>query len=101
MRPPVKRALQISILLILLLMASCLIWGFFIEPNHLVVNQQTIQIENWPAELSGLRIAVIGDIHTDDRFINEDKLRQLVDLTNAQKPDLVVLLGDYIQGGRR
>jgi len=101
MSPSVRRTLRISILLILLLIAFCLIWGFFIEPNRLVVNPQTIQIGSWPTELSGLRIAVIGDIHTDNRFINEAKLRKLVELTNAQKPDLIVLLGDYIQGGRR
>lgn len=75
--------------------------GFFIEPNRLVVHQDTIQIDNWPAELSGLRIALIGDIHTDNRFIDAKKLQKIVELTNGQNPDLVVLLGDYIQGGRK
>jgi len=101
MRPAVRRTLRISILAILLLIAFCLVWGFFIEPNRLVVHAETIQVATWPQELSGIRIAVIGDIHTDNRFIDAAKLQQLVQLTNAQKPDLIVLLGDYIQGGRR
>jgi predicted MPP superfamily phosphohydrolase len=101
MRPPVKRILRISIILILLFGAFCLIWGFFVEPNRLVLNPQTIQIGNWPPEFNGLRIAVIGDIHTDNRFIDESKLRQVVQLTNSQNPDLVVLLGDFIQGTRK
>jgi len=100
LRPRIRKTIRAVLLLTLLTILSCLVWGFFIEPNRLVVHQDTIQIDNWPAELSGLRIALIGDIHTDNRFIDEKKLKKIVELTNAQNPDLVVLLGDYIQGGR-
>lgn len=88
-----------AILLILLSAAASALWAFFIEPNRLVLHTETIQIENWPAELSGLRIALIGDVHTDKHFINEKKLQRIVELTNAQNPDLIVLLGDYNTGG--
>src|SRR5260370_3849665 len=91
-----KRIIRALILLTLLLVASCLIWGFFIEPNRLVVHQATIQIENWPSELSGLRSALIGDIHTGEPVINDEKLRRIVELTNQENPDLIVLLGDYM-----
>jgi len=50
----------------------------------------------WPKELSGLRIAVIGDLHTGGPFITDQKLRRIVELTNQQHPDLIVLLGDYM-----
>ncbi len=96
-----RRIIQISLLLILLICAGCLVWGFFIEPNRLVVNHSTMQIDSWPRQLSGLRIALIGDVHTDNRFIDEAKLRRIVARTNAEQPDLIVLLGDYIQGGLR
>lgn len=96
-----RRIIQISILSLLLICASCLVWGFFIEPNRLVVNRTAIQIDNWPRSLTGLKIALIGDVHTDNRFIDEKKLRRIVELTNAEQPDLIVLLGDYIQGGHR
>jgi predicted MPP superfamily phosphohydrolase len=82
--------------LTLLLILSCGIYGFFIEPNRLVVHQETIVIESWPRELGGLRIALIGDIHTGGPFINDKKLNQIVELTNQQNPDLIVLLGDYM-----
>jgi predicted MPP superfamily phosphohydrolase len=72
------------------------VWSFFIEPNRLVLHEETIQVDNWPKELSGLRIAVIADIHTGAPFINDKKLRQIVERTNQQKPDLIVLLGDYM-----
>jgi predicted MPP superfamily phosphohydrolase len=82
--------------LVLLLLVSCVVWGFFIEPNRLVVRQETIQIDKWPKELSGLRIAIIADIHTGGPFIDEKKLRQIVERTNQLNPDLIVLLGDYM-----
>ena len=94
--PKWKKRIRISAAAILVLLVSLLFWSFFIEPNRLVVHQETIQIDNWPAELSGLRIAVIADIHTGGPFIDDKKLRQIVDRTNELNPDLIVLLGDYM-----
>jgi len=96
MRPFRKKRILIALGITLTLIVGCLIWGFFIEPNRLVLHEQTIQIENWPQEFSGLRIAVIGDIHTGGPFIDERKLKRIVELTNQQNPDLIVLLGDYM-----
>ena len=76
--------------------AGVVIWAFFIEPNRLIVRHQTIQINEWPRELSGIRIAVISDIHVGSRFIDDDKLRLIVTRTNELKPNLIVILGDYI-----
>lgn len=78
--------------------AALVIWGFFIEPNRLVVRHQTIQISQWPKELSGIRIAVISDIHVGARFIDDDKLRLIVSRTNALQPNLIAILGDYMTG---
>ena len=96
MRQSRRKGIRIALLLLVLLIVSCLVWGFFIEPNRLVVNQQSIQIDTWPKELSGLRIALIADLHTGGWFIDEHKLRLIVDRTNQLNPDLVVLLGDYV-----
>jgi len=92
----IRKIVRAIPLVILLLIVSCGIYAFFIEPNRLVLHQETIQIDNWPPELNGLRIALIGDIHTGGPFINEKKLHQIVELTNQQNPDLIVLLGDYV-----
>jgi predicted MPP superfamily phosphohydrolase len=91
-----KKRVRITLVVILVFAGSLAIWAFFIEPNRLIVRQQTIQIDNWPKELSGLRIAVISDIHTGGPFINNRKLQQIVELTNQQSPDLIILLGDYM-----
>ncbi|HKP36658.1 MAG TPA: metallophosphoesterase [Pyrinomonadaceae bacterium] len=91
-----RARLNVAFALILLIVLSCVIWGTLIEPNRLVVKQRSIQIETWPKELSGLRIALIGDVHTGAPFIDDQKLRRIVELTNQQNPDLIVLLGDYM-----
>ncbi|MFS8086659.1 MAG: metallophosphoesterase, partial [Acidobacteriota bacterium] len=90
------KIIKIALALLLLVIIFCLVWGVFIEPNRLLVREETIKIENWPKELSGLRIAVIGDVHTGGPFIDNKKLQRIVELTNQQHPDLIVLLGDYM-----
>lgn len=91
-----RRRLRVAVAIFLLAGLMCGIWGFLIEPNRLVVNHATIQINNWPNDLKGLRIAVIGDIHAGAPFIDDLKLRLLVERTNQQQPDLVVLPGDFM-----
>jgi len=39
---------------------------------------------------------MIADIHTGGPFINDKKLRQIVEITNQLNPDLIILLGDYM-----
>lgn len=45
-----------------------------------------------------LRIAVLADIHACDPWMSEDRIRKLVVQTNALNADLIVLLGDYVEG---
>lgn len=96
--PRWKKRVRVILASIPLLIAGLIMWAFFIEPNRLVVHSETIQIDNWSKELSGLRIAVISDIHTGGPFIDEGKLREIVARTNQLHPDLIVLLGDYMTG---
>jgi predicted MPP superfamily phosphohydrolase len=95
----IKR-LRIAFIALLLFGLGVAIWAFFIEPNRLVTRYQTIEIERWPSELSGLKIAVLSDLHIGGRFIDEPKLRLIVERTNQLQPDLIVILGDSISGGR-
>ena len=43
-----------------------------------------------------MRIAVLSDIHAGSLFIKEAKLKKIVAETNQAKPDIIVLLGDYV-----
>jgi uncharacterized protein len=51
----------------------------------------------WPADLP-LKIAVIADIHACDPWMSLERIEAIVDQTNALKPDLIVMLGDYVAG---
>jgi predicted MPP superfamily phosphohydrolase len=96
MRQQWKKRIGFTGVALLVFLAALAIWSFLIEPNRLIVHPQTIQIDNWPPELSGLRIAVVSDLHTGAPFVNDKKLKDIVDRTNALNPDLIVLLGDYM-----
>jgi len=97
--PRWPKRLRVALAAIVLFLAGLVIWGFFIEPGRLVTVEQTIAIDNWPQPLDGLRIAVLADIHVDNWFITEKKVRTIVERTNQQQPDLIVILGDYMSSG--
>ena len=94
--PRWAKLLRITFAAIVLFLAGVAFWGFLIEPGRLVTREQTIQIDNWPQQLDGLRIAVLSDIHVDNWFITDKKLRTIVERTNQLQPELIVILGDYI-----
>src|SRR5262245_23482390 len=72
------------------------VYAFFIEPNLLIVRRETIVSENWHGP--PLTIAAIGDVHVQSPHVSLARVRSLVARTNALDPDLIVLLGDYING---
>ena len=92
------KRLRVLLAAIVLALGVMVFWGFLIEPSLLVVHEQTIKIDNWPQELSGLRVAVIADIHVDNWFVDDKKLRSIVERTNQLQPELIVILGDYMSG---
>jgi predicted MPP superfamily phosphohydrolase len=53
------------------------------------------RLPDWPEDLE-LTIAVIADIHACYPWMSEERVGDIVDLANVQKPDLTVLLGDYV-----
>ena len=77
----------------------CVAYSYFIEPNRLVVNETEIRIKGLHAAYDGMRIAVISDIHGGSNGASPENIRRVVETVNAQKPDVIVLLGDYVSQG--
>lgn len=100
-RSPWNKRIRIGLAAVLLLMGSVVFWAFFIEPNRLIVRHETIRVDQLPPELDGLRIAVLADIHADGAYIDERKLRTIVERTNQLQPEMIVIAGDYIAGDGR
>lgn len=70
------------------------IWAFFIEPQTLVVRHVEVQSAQWTD--APLRIGVITDTHVGGPTMPVERMVDVVNRMNAEKPDLVVLLGDYV-----
>ncbi|MDV8023141.1 metallophosphoesterase [Rhodococcus sp. IEGM 1330] len=61
------------------------------------VTNTDVALERLPAEFDGVRVALVSDIHAGPSR-GADFVRKVVDSVNAQKPDLVLLDGDLIDG---
>ena len=74
------------------------------EPRQSRVREMALALPRWPAELHGLRVALISDLHAGAPHVDEQRIERLVAGVNPHAPDLVVLLGDFIdptvRGGR-
>lgn len=88
--------------LLLLTLATGLLlagWSVLIEPGRLVVRHAPFPTERWPQTHPPLRIAVLSDLHVGAPHIDLAKLREIVATTNAERPDVILLLGDYVIQG--
>lgn len=80
------------------LVAATGVYAFDVEPLHrLVVTRYAPALPRWNPSLR-LRVAVLADFHVCEPFMPFDRVAEIVDATNALKPDLVLMLGDYPAG---
>jgi predicted MPP superfamily phosphohydrolase len=71
-----------------------------IEPMLLThVKRYSLAPPHWPAGLK-LRVVALADIHACHPWMAPKRIASLVETTNALQPDLIVLLGDYVDGMR-
>jgi uncharacterized protein len=76
--------------------AAAAVWALWIEPRRLVVRRVDLDLPGWPEGLDGLRVAVLSDLHTGGPHVDLDRVERAVWAINARAPDLVCLLGDYL-----
>ncbi len=75
-------------------------YAHWVEPRKTTVTHQTMKVRDLPDALVGFKIAQLTDLHfrpgTDDQLI-----QSVVKRCNAEKPDLIVLTGDYVNRDKR
>ncbi len=65
-----------------------------VAPHRVAITRYAISPRRWPVG-GNLRVAALADLHAHPRCMGVTALAEVVSRTNAEGPDLVVLLGDY------
>jgi len=69
--------------------------GFLYERHHLEVTRVALPVAGLPDALRGLRLGLITDIHRS-QTVSHEMVTTAVQALMAEKPDLIVLGGDYV-----
>ena len=75
-------------------------YGVAYERHHLGVTRADLSVSGLPEALDGLRVALLTDIH-HSQLVGEDDVTSAVQLALRERPDLIVLGGDYVTFGDR
>jgi len=91
------KLLKVGAIDLALLAAGGGIYSFLVEPGLVKVESVSLKLRRLTPAFSGIRIAQISDIHMGG-WMNAEHLQTVVDLVLAQKPDLLLLTGDFLIG---
>src|SRR5882724_6420998 len=69
-----------------------------VEPTWLEVNRLSVPIRDLPRAFDGFRVVQLSDLHCGPK-VTDGYLAEAVDLALAERPDLIVLTGDFIHKG--
>ena len=75
-------------------------YGYLYERHEITVTRTTIPVSGLPEGLGGLRVGLITDIHRSTTVSHGDVSRA-VNALMTERPDLIVLGGDYVTYGDR
>jgi predicted MPP superfamily phosphohydrolase len=70
-------------------------YGLLYERQNVEVVHQRVRLTRLPKAFESFRIAQLSDTHIGP-FTTADYIRRCVTITNALKPDLIALTGDYV-----
>jgi len=70
-------------------------YGTFVERSDFRVREVDVPLADLPADLDGLRVLQLSDIHLSI-FLREDELARVIGQSNELKPQLAVVTGDLI-----
>ena len=72
--------------------------GFVYERRQFGVTHETLPVSGLSPALAGLRVGFLTDLHRSD-MVTDDMAAAAVDLLMAERPDIIMLGGDYVTWG--
>jgi predicted MPP superfamily phosphohydrolase len=72
-------------------------YSVLVGPAQFTVETVHLKLPRLPRAFAGLRITQISDIHMGS-WMNLDRFQQVADIVLAQKPDLLLITGDFLFG---
>jgi predicted MPP superfamily phosphohydrolase len=91
------KLMKIGMFDLLLLALGVTGWAYLLEPGWVKVEPVNLKLKRLNKVFSGIRIAQISDIHMGG-WMNAERLQRVVDMVLDQKPDLLILTGDFLIG---
>lgn len=96
-----RRAARVVLWSVVLLAAglAALVWTGLREAVSDPIRRETaITLPGMPDGAVPYRIALLSDIHIGNRAMQPERLERIVGQINAARPDLVVIVGDFVNG---
>jgi uncharacterized protein len=75
-------------------------YGYLYARHALTVTRTTVPVSGLASGLEGLRVGFLSDVHRS-RWVSGDEVERAVRALMAERPDLIVLGGDYVTWGDR
>lgn len=88
-----KRWFMVLLATILVLAGAIGVDAYFFATKRISVNYQTLSSSKIPEDLSGMGIAVFGDLEYGE-YLDQNRLKTIVDKINSLDPDTIIFLGD-------
>jgi uncharacterized protein len=93
----VKKIARRAAVVLLLVVLGLAGWAFWWEPRRLVVRRTSVALPCWRG--APITVAIASDLHIGAPGVGVEKLDRVVREINAARPDVVVLLGDFVIQG--
>jgi predicted MPP superfamily phosphohydrolase len=89
----VKRVL--IALLLLALTVPVPVLGYINATADPVVRHADVGLRDWPAGARPIRVALLADAHVQGPDLSPERMTRIAAQVNAQKPDLILIAGDF------
>ncbi len=83
------------LVVLLLLTLAVPVLGYVNATADPVVRYADVGLRGWPATTPPVRVALLADVHVQGPDLSPERMAGIVEQVNAQRPDLVLIAGDF------